>query len=119
MKEKVNETLFREVLRHLIINAIKNQTVDSHPKIQINSEKVNETWKLSISDNGIGIDSTQYSKVFDIYQHLNINQEANKSNGIGLAYCKKIVQLHHGEIWVEPNTQKGSTFHFTIPILTL
>ena len=115
-KLNVYETEIRQVFQNLITNAIKFQKKDTQPKIQISSEKINEKWKFSVSDNGIGIAPVHFERVFDIFQRLHTNEEY-EGNGIGLANCKKIVQLHQGEIWVESNPVQGTIFYFTIPIL--
>ncbi len=117
-KLNVYETEIRQVFQHLIINAIKFHKKNILPKIQISAEKIDEKWKFSIRDNGIGIAPAHFEKVFDVFQRLNAN-EVYEGNGIGLANCKKIVQLHQGEIWVESNLEQGTTFHFTIPNLTV
>ena len=104
--------------RILLLTAIKFQKKDTQPKIQIRSEKINEKWKFSVSDNGIGIDPAHFERIFNIFQRLHINEEEYEGNGIGLANCKKIVQLHQGEIWIESNIGQGTTFYFTIPNLT-
>ena len=113
------ETEIRQVFQNLITNAIKFQKKDTQPKIQIRSEKINEKWEFSVSDNGIGIDLAHFEKVFVIFQRLHADEEEYEGNGIGLANCKKIIQLHQGEIWVESVIGHGATFHFTIPNLTL
>jgi light-regulated signal transduction histidine kinase (bacteriophytochrome) len=113
----VYETEIREVFQNLITNAIKFQKKGLKPKIQIRSEKIKEKWKFSVSDNGIGIAPAHFERVFVIFQRLHPNEEIYDGNGIGLANCKKIVQLHQGEIWVESKLGLGSTFYFTIPNL--
>ena len=115
---KINlyESEIRQVFQNLITNAIKFRKKDAQPIIKINSEKVKEGWKFSISDNGIGIAPAYYNRVFEIFQRLHTNREYEGS-GIGLANCKKIVQLHLGEIWIESTEGEGSTFNFTIPKL--
>jgi len=112
------EIELRQLFQNLITNAIKFQKKDIQPKINIRSEKINDKWKFSISDNGIGIASVNFDRIFDIFQRLHTDEEY-EGNGIGLSNCKKIVQLHHGEIWLESSLGQGSTFHFTIPNLTL
>ena len=112
------EIELRQLFQNLITNAIKFQKKDIQPKIIIRSEKINDKWKFSISDNGIGIASVNFDRIFDIFQRLHTDEEY-EGNGIGLSNCKKIVQLHHGEIWIESYLGQGSTFHFTIPNLTV
>lgn len=108
------EIEFRQIFQNLISNAIKFHQKDTPPKIQIRSEKINEGYKFSVSDNGIGIDPSHFDRVFDMFQRLHNTEEVFEGKGIGLAYCKKIVHMHKGEIWVESELGKGSTFYFTI-----
>ncbi len=82
------ETEIRQVFQHLIINAIKFHKKDSSPKIKVWSEKLNEKWRFSISDEGIGIAPAHFESVFDIFQRLNVDDE-HEGNGIGLAIVKK------------------------------
>jgi len=112
------ETEIRQVFQNLIINAIKFQKKGTQPKIQIRAERANDKWKFSVSDNGIGIAPSHFERVFDIFQRLHTNEEYEGS-GIGLANCKKIIQLHQGDIWIESTLGHGSTFYFTIPTLTI
>jgi PAS domain S-box-containing protein len=112
------EVEIRQLFQNLIINAIKFQSKNNKPKIQIRSEKLSDKWRFSVSDNGIGIETDQSERIFDIFQRLHLNEEEYEGKGIGLAYCKKIVQMHHGDIWVESSPGKGSTFYFTISELT-
>ena len=112
------EIEIRQVFQNLITNAIKFRKKDTQLKIKIYAENVDERWRFSVSDNGIGISPIYYTKIFDIFQRLHTNDEYEGS-GIGLANCKKIVHLHQGQIGVESNPEKGTTFHFTIPNLTI
>jgi signal transduction histidine kinase len=112
------ETEIRQLFQNLILNAIKFRKKETNLIIQILSEKVNEEYKFSVSDNGIGIAPEHFENIFDIFQRLSDDRETTGS-GIGLAYCKKIVKLHRGEIWVESKLGKGSTFYFTLPNLTI
>ena len=107
----------RQVFQNLIINGIKFRKKNTPPSIKISSEQLDHKWKFSVSDNGIGIDPIHFEKIFDIFQRLHTSEEEYEGKGIGLAYCKKIVHLHLGEIWVESSEGEGSTFHFTIPDL--
>jgi PAS domain S-box-containing protein len=113
------ETEIRQLFQNLIINAIKFRKKDTQPKIQIRSVKMDEKWKFSVRDNGIGIAAVHFEKIFNIFQRIHSNEDEYKGNGIGLANCKKIVQLHHGEIWVESNLGEGATFYFTLSNMTV
>ncbi len=102
-----------QLFSNLITNAIKFQKKGVQPKIEITAIQDNGKWKFSICDNGIGIDHLHFDRVFDLFQRLH-SHDRYAGNGIGLANCKKIVQLHGGEIWIASDPGQGSTFHFTI-----
>ena len=108
------EIEIHQLFHNLITNAIKFVKKDVPPKIQISAVQLEKAWEFSVSDNGIGIDSIHFERVFDLFQRLHTH-EKYAGNGIGLANCKKIVQLHQGEIWIESTVGKGTTIHFTIP----
>jgi signal transduction histidine kinase len=112
------EIEMRQVFQNLITNAIKFHKKETQPVIHIRSEKINTIWRFSVSDMGIGIAPAHFGRIFDLFQRLRTNEKIEGS-GIGLANCKKIIQLHGGEIWVESKPQQGTTFYFTIPNLTL
>jgi light-regulated signal transduction histidine kinase (bacteriophytochrome) len=109
----VYESEFSQLIQNLIINAIKFQKPGNKPEIKISSEKINSKWKFSVGDNGIGIAAKYFEKIFDIFQRLH-NDSEYQGSGIGLAFCKKIVQLHKGEIWIESTEGQGTIVHFTI-----
>lgn len=107
------KTAFKILINHLLSNAIKYANKTSLTLIRISCEEDSLFWKFSINDNGIGIDKPYHEMVFQLFSKLNSDNNY-KSTGIGLATCKKIVELHHGKIWVESALEKGSTFYFTI-----
>jgi light-regulated signal transduction histidine kinase (bacteriophytochrome) len=113
------EIEIRQVFQNLIANAIKFQEKNNLPMVQIHSMKKDDKWQFSVSDNGIGIAPEQFKKLFNMFQRLHASEKEFLGKGIGLAFCKKIIELHQGELWVESNKEQGVTFYFTIPNLTI
>lgn len=111
---KVDKTQFLQLFQNFISNAIKFRR-DVPPIIHIGVvEKTNE-WLFSIKDNGIGIESKYFDRLYNIFYRLHTKEEY-PGTGIGLPICKKIVQRYGGKVWVESEVGKGTTFYFTIPI---
>lgn len=111
-----DKTLMGRLFQNLIGNGLKFRG-DQKPEIIISALKKNGAYEFSVKDNGIGIKKEYWDKIFVIFQRLN-NRETYPGTGIGLSICKKIVEKHGGEIWVDSEPGKGSTFHFTIKQLT-
>lgn len=108
-----NVTQLQQLMQNLIGNAIKYKS-DIPPHIEIGSFEEPKRHVFFVKDNGIGINAKYFEKIFVVFQRLHpINNYSG--TGIGLAICKKIVERHHGEIWVESEEGKGSTFFFSIP----
>ena len=102
-----------QVFQNLIANAIKFHGPDT-PLIQIDSEKKDDEWVLTVSDNGIGIPAENWQDIFVIFRRLHTRTEYS-GNGIGLSICKKIIERHGGKIWIEAQAKPGSSFKFTLP----
>jgi signal transduction histidine kinase len=108
------ETELRQLFQNLINNAVKFRKKEVHPEIKISAETLPDAWQFSIEDNGIGIAEKDKEKVFTIFKRMH-NRNEYEGTGIGLAHCKKIVEMHGGKIWVESTPGQGSRFIFTIP----
>lgn len=104
------ETLFY----NLITNALKYQLPDSKPEVNIGCEETENEYLIKISDNGIGINKEYYEKIFTMFGRA-VGKSEYPGTGIGLAICKKIVEMHGGEIWVESELGIGTTFFLTFP----
>ena len=103
----------KQLFQNLISNAIKYRKKNISPVITISSEEENGFWKFSIADNGIGIDEKFSERIFIIFQRLH-SRSQYEGTGIGLALCKKIVEIHDGKIWIKSEPGAGTTFYFTI-----
>jgi signal transduction histidine kinase/CHASE3 domain sensor protein len=104
----------RSLFQNLISNAIKFQKPGNHPVITISAVSQKKEYLFSVTDNGIGIEKEYHERIFIIFQRLHSRKEY-PGTGIGLAQCRKIVELHGGKIWFESEPGKGSTFCFTLP----
>jgi len=107
-----DETQMVQLLQNLISNSIKFSQCS--PKIFISSGIEDQHYVFSVRDEGIGIESQYFERIFQIFQRLSARGEYD-GIGIGLAICKRIVERHKGKIWVESRPGKGSVFSFTIP----
>lgn len=111
-----DQRLIVALFQNLISNAIKFQSPGTVPIIRIDAKLTGLSWRCSVKDNGIGIAAEHSGKIFQIFKRLH-SAEEYAGTGIGLAMCKKIVELHGGEIGVESAPGQGSTFWFTLPAL--
>jgi PAS domain S-box-containing protein len=109
-----DKTPMFQILQNLISNAIKYRSADREPIIKISAKEQGPDWVFVIEDNGIGIESKFYEKIFVIFQRLH-NKNEYSGTGIGLAICKKIIDRFNGKIWVESVLGVGSKFYFSIP----
>jgi len=107
--------MFKTILRNLLSNAIK--FTNEKGKINIYAEKKHTNAIITISDNGVGIDKENQSKLWEIsQQYTTTGTAAEKGTGLGLLLCKEFVEKHGGKIWVESELGKGSNFKFTMPL---
>lgn len=102
-----------QLFQNIIGNAIKYRS-EKIPEIHISASEGDQEWIFKIEDNGIGIQPEYNERIFQIFQRLH-GSHAYSGTGIGLAICKKIVELHGGSIWVNSKPGEGSIFYFTIP----
>ena len=108
-----NSLKLKLVFQNIINNSIKFRRKDVIPEISITSSKIKNGWQFKIKDNGIGMEEKNNTKIFNMFQRLH-NKNEYEGTGIGLAHCKKIVEMHNGKIWVESKLGLYSCFYFTI-----
>ncbi len=101
----------------LLDNALEYRAPDRPPRIRVNGASAKDGVEISVSDNGIGIESQYAEKIFGVFERLHTRQE-HPGTGIGLALARKIVEGAGGTIKVESRLGEGSTFHIRIPTET-
>jgi PAS domain S-box-containing protein len=102
-----------QLFQNLLSNAIKYRRPDVAPVIRVTAAREGVLWLIRVQDNGIGIETDWYQRIFQPMQRRHGMEVAG--SGIGLATCKKIVTRAGGRIWVESEVGLGSTFYFTLP----
>ncbi|MGE7993635.1 ATP-binding protein [Pseudomonas sp. NPDC089554] len=101
-------------LQNLIANAIKYTRGRDPARIEIGAVEHPEQIEIFIKDNGVGFDMTYANKLFGVFQRLH-RMEDFEGTGIGLASVRRIIERHDGQVWAEGETDRGATFHFTLP----
>jgi light-regulated signal transduction histidine kinase (bacteriophytochrome) len=110
-----DETQLVQLFQNLIGNGIKYQKAGARAVVHISAKQDGANWVFSVQDNGIGIEAQHFDAVFQIFQRLHTRSQY-PGTGIGLAICKRIVERHHGRIWIESSPGQGTTFFFTMPV---
>jgi len=102
-----------QLLQNLLANALKFRSVEP-PRVHVGARREPDgRWRISVADNGIGIEPKFHQRVFSMFQRLHLRDEY-PGTGIGLAICKKVVERHGGQIGVDAAPGHGSTFWFTL-----
>ncbi len=103
-----DRSMIFQLMNNLLSNALKYSAKQSNPEVHIGREQK----AFYVRDNGIGFDKAHSKKIFGVFKRL-VSDEYEGS-GIGLAISKRVIEKHHGRIWVESEPGKGTTFYFTI-----
>lgn len=103
-------TRMQQLLQNLISNAV-NYNDKSQGIVEIDYIENDSHFIFSVKDNGIGIAKEHHERIFNIFSTLGSNE---KSSGIGLNIVKKVVELYEGQVWLESELGKGTTFYFSI-----
>ncbi|AFY38277.1 histidine kinase [[Leptolyngbya] sp. PCC 7376] len=106
--------LLRQVIVNLLDNAIKYSSENGEVKL-IGLHRTLQKVQVTIIDHGHGIPDDEQEKIFE--GHFRLKRDSTKEGyGLGLAVCRRIIQAHHGRIWVDSTLGQGSEFHFTLPV---
>ncbi len=109
----VDRTKVEQILFHLVDNAIKY----SQDTVAVSLKQKEDSATISVTDRGIGIYSGDVPKLFQRFGQIDPSStRAHGGTGIGLYICKRLVEAHGGQIWVESQLGRGSTFTFSIPL---
>jgi light-regulated signal transduction histidine kinase (bacteriophytochrome) len=101
-----------QLFQNLIGNALKFRGTEP-PRVEVRGREEGGMWHFSVADNGIGIDTRNADRVFEMFQRLH-TRDAYPGTGVGLAIVKKIVNRHGGRIWVQAREPRGTIVHFTL-----
>ncbi|MBI1895729.1 MAG: PAS domain-containing protein [Acidobacteria bacterium] len=102
-----------QVFQNLLENAMKYAKPGEPPQVHISAHPEEDACTFRVTDNGIGIRAEHHERIFGVFKRL--HGQNVPGTGIGLALCKKIIERHHGRIWVESTPGRGSTFCFSLP----
>jgi len=107
------DTQISSVFQNLISNAIIYRKANSDPKIHIQYENKEKSHLIKFKDNGIGIAEKNLANIFASFER--IKDDGTSGTGLGLAFCKQIVEFHEGAIWAESNLGTGTTIFLSLP----
>lgn len=112
-----DEELIRQVLVNLLDNAVKYTPAGGKVHVSV-LHRTTQKIQISICDDGPGIPDDRAEDIFD--GHVRLERDADKDGyGLGLSLCRQVVRAHYGHIWVTPAPERGSCFHFTLPVYQL
>lgn len=108
-----SERQLRQLFQNLLANAIKFSAADQRPEIRVAARREEAGWRVSVSDNGIGIPAEHRERIFGMFKRLH-SRDAYDGTGIGLAICRKVTDFHGGRIWVG-EAASGAVIHVSFP----
>jgi len=115
---KIDEDRIRQIIENLLGNALKFTSEGGEVTVSATLRKNEKEYvEVSVSDTGCGIPRGDLKKIFDKFKRANAGRERTGGTGLGLSIAKHITAAHGGEIWVESEPGKGSTFFFTLPVV--
>jgi signal transduction histidine kinase len=111
---RADQRKVKQVLLNLLSNAVK--FTPEGGRIEVRAAPVDGTVEISVADSGIGIASEDQQAVFEEFRQVGQAEKKAEGTGLGLALCRKFVELHGGRIWVTSEVGQGSTFTLALPV---
>jgi signal transduction histidine kinase len=111
---RADQRKVKQVLLNLLSNAVK--FTPEGGRIYVRAALVDATVEISVTDTGIGIAPEDHEAVFEEFKQVGKAERKAEGTGLGLALCRKFVELHGGRIWVKSEIGAGSTFTFSLPM---
>lgn len=108
-----DKILLTQVLQNLISNSLKFNKSEA-PMVRVIAKEKKRGWLISVEDNGIGIEARHHKIIFDLFKRLH-GKADYEGTGIGLSFCKKIIEAHGGAIKVKSSLNQGACFSFFLP----
>lgn len=102
-----------QLLQNLLANAMRFRG-DEPPRIHVGARREDGMWRLSVKDNGIGIEEPYLERIFSVFQRLHTREEY-PGTGVGLSICRRIAERHGGRVWAQSVPGEGTIFHATLP----
>ncbi len=106
-------TLLRQVLANVLGNAVKYVSPGTDPQLHVSAHTDGSTVTIEVTDNGIGIAPDAWDRIFTMFRRE--HTQGYQGNGIGLATCRRIMQRHHGRIWIGSSSDAGTTVKISFP----
>jgi len=113
----VDPLLMARLFQNLLGNSIKYRGADIQPEIHVSAERDGDAWVIAWEDKGIGIDPLDSERIFKIFTRLHGDESVFAGSGVGLALCKRVVESHGGDIWLDTDYLEGARFCIRLPVV--
>lgn len=110
-----DRTRLYQVFSNLVGNALDHMGDADDPTIEIDVTDEDDSHRVTVRDNGRGIDPENHERIFQLFQSLGPRRDGSRGTGVGLAIVKKIAEVHGGSVWVESAPGCGAAFHVRLP----
>lgn len=110
-----NRTQLRQVFANLLGNAVEHMGPVPQPRIAVSIDESPEAHRITVADNGRGIDASLHARIFEAYESFGPRRDGRGGTGIGLAIVRRIAEAHGGRAWVESRPGSGCAFNVLLP----